>query len=69
MTPVTVLVSSVHCESRPHGRYAFVLAPRHIELLGDTAKLRDSVAQRVHSRFQREIVYDPSPCATPMLLI
>ncbi len=69
MTRVTVLVSSVHCGSRPHGCYAFVLPPRHIELLGDTAKPRDFVAQRVHSRFEREIVYDPWACTTPIPLI
>ena len=69
VTRVTVLVSSVHCGSRPYGCYAFVLPPRHIDLLGDTAKLRDSVAQRVHSRFDRQIVYDTRACTMPMPLI
>ena len=68
MTRVTVLVSSAHCGSRPYGCYAFVLPPRHIDLRGDTAKLRDSVAQRAHSRFDREIV-DTRACAMPMPLI
>ena len=69
MTRVTVLVSSVHRGSRPHGCYAFVLPLTHIELRGDTAILRDSVAQRVHSRFERTILYDPSAGATPLPLI
>jgi hypothetical protein len=61
VTRVTVLVSSAHCGSRSYSCYALVLPPRRIELLGDTAKLRDSVAQRVHSRSERETVHDPRP--------
>ena len=69
MTRVTALLSSVDCGSPPYGGCALVWATRHIELAGGTAELRDSVARRVLSRFEPEIVYDPSACATPMPLI
>ncbi len=64
MTPLTVLLSSVDCESRPCGGYAFVLPPRLIDRLGDTTTLRDSVAPCLRSRLEPEIVYDPWACAT-----